>query len=155
MLTWRSLSVPLSSKGICTFLSRPTAWCCSPTGAAAAAIARATSPSPVLYRVGMGTLLLDLLPAPEELDRANVFDMDLLATRLTAATRWLRSRSDSASCRVGYFGASTGAGAALLAVVDRATHLFEEPGTLAEVAILASDWFTRYLAKEPQNPSVA
>jgi len=84
-----------------------------------------------------------------------VFDMDLFATRLTAATRWLRSRSDSASCRVGYFGASTGAGAALLAVVDRATHLFEEPGTLAEVAILASDWFTRYLAKEPQNPSVA
>jgi len=42
-----------------------------------------------------------------------------------------------------------------LAVVDGATHLFEEPGTLAEVAILASDWFTRYLAKEPQNPSVA
>ena len=145
-----------------------------------------------------------------------MFDMDLFATRLTAATRWLRSRSDSASCRVGYFGASTGAGAALLAaadagyqiaavvsrggrpdlagprlaevtsptllivgsademvldlnrqaqaqlrcpnqlaVVDRATHLFEEPGTLAEVAILASDWFTRYLAKEPQNPSVA
>ena len=103
----------------------------------------------------MGTLLLDLLPAPEELDRANVFDMDLLATRLTAATRWLRNRPDVASCRVGYFGASTGAGAALLAVVDRATHLFEEPGTLAEAAILASNWFIRYLAKEPQNPSVA
>jgi len=168
-----------------------------------------------LYRAGMGTLLLDLLTATEELDRANVFDMELLASRLTAATSWLTNRPDAASCRVGYFGASTGAGAALLAaadagdriaavvsrggrpdlagprlaevwaptllivgsadqmvlelnrraqaqlrcpnrlaVVDRATHLFEEPGTLAEVAILASDWFAQHLTTKPQNPSV-
>jgi hypothetical protein len=153
MLTWRSLSVPLSSKGICTFLSRPTAWCCSPTGAAAAAIARATSPSPLRSTEQVSARCCSTCSLRQR--SSNVFDMDLFATRLTAATRWLRSRSDSASCRVGYFGASTGAGAALLAVVDRATHLFEEPGTLAEVAILASDWFTRYLAKEPQNPSVA
>jgi len=160
----------------------------------------------VLYRAGLGTLLLDLLTPEEELNRANVFDVVLLATRLTAVTRWLGSRPDTASCSVGYFGASTGAGAALcaaadaaaqiaavvsrggrpdlagpllahvraptllivgsadeavlklnhraqaqlrcpsqLAVVEGATHLFEEPGTLAEAAILASDWFAHYL----------
>jgi putative phosphoribosyl transferase len=160
----------------------------------------------VLQRAGLGTLLLDLLSPEEELTRANVFDIELLAGRLAAATRWLGTRPDSAAGRVGYFGASTGAGAALwaaaepgstvaavvsrggrpdlagprladvaaptllivggademvlelnrraqaqlrcpneLAVVEGATHLFEEPGTLAEAAILARDWFTRYL----------
>lgn len=160
----------------------------------------------VLYEAGLGTLLLDLLTPEEELDRANVFDIALLADRLTAVTTWLGSRPDTASCRVGYFGASTGAGAALhaaaaagaqiaavvsrggrpdlagprladvraptllivgsadeavlelnlraqamlrcpnqLVVVEGATHLFEEPGTLAEAANLAADWFTRYL----------
>lgn len=160
----------------------------------------------VLYQAGLGTLLLDLLTPEEGLNRTKVFDMELLASRLTAATRWLGSRPDTTSCRVGYFGASTGAGAALwaateagaqiaavvsrggrpdlagsrlahvraptllivgsadeavlelnrraqaqlrcpsqLAVVKGATHLFEEPGTLAEAAILASDWFARYL----------
>jgi putative phosphoribosyl transferase len=160
----------------------------------------------VLYRAGLGTLLLDLLTPEEELNRANVFDVVLLASRLTAVTRWLGSRPDTTSCSVGYFGASTGAGAALcaaadaaaqiaavvsrggrpdlagpllahvraptllivgsadeavlklnrqaqaqlrcpsqLAVVAGATHLFEEPGTLAEAAILASDWFAHYL----------
>ena len=159
-----------------------------------------------LQRAGLGTLLLDLLTPSEELDRANVFDIELLAGRLAAATRWVGARPDSAACRIGWFGASTGAGAALwaagepgapvaaivsrggrpdlagprlahvtaptllivgsadttvldlnrqaraqlrcashLAVVPGATHLFEEPGTLAEAAILASDWFTRYL----------
>ena len=121
--------------------------------AAAAAIARATSPSPLRSTEQVSARCCSTCSLRQR--SSNVFDMDLFATRLTAATRWLRSRSDSASCRVEYFGASTGAGAALLAVVDRATHLFEEPGTLAEAAILASDWFTRYLAKEPQNPSVA
>ncbi|MGZ4518410.1 MAG: phosphoribosyltransferase family protein [Mycobacteriaceae bacterium] len=160
----------------------------------------------VLYEAGLGTLLLDLLTPEEELDRANVFDIALLADRLTAVTTWLGSRPDTASCRVGYFGASTGAGAALRAaagagaqiaavvsrggrpdlagprladvraptllivgsadeavlelnlraqamlrcpnqldVVEGATHLFEEPGTLAEAASLAAGWFTRYL----------
>jgi putative phosphoribosyl transferase len=160
----------------------------------------------VLRRAGLGTLLLDLLTREEETDRLNVFDIGLLADRLTSATRWLRGRPDASSSRVGYFGASTGAGAALwaaaepgsaiaavvsrggrpdlagprlaqvtaptllivggadtvvldlnrqararlrcpnqLAVVDNATHLFEEPGTLAEAAILASDWFSRFL----------
>jgi len=160
----------------------------------------------VLNRAGLGTLLLDLLTPKEELNRANVFDVELLASRLTAATLWLGDRPDAASCRVGYFGASTGAGAALwaaaeagaqvaavvsrggrpdlagprlaqvraptllivgsadeavlklnqsaqaqlrcpsqLSVVEGATHLFEEPGTLAKAAILASDWFAHYL----------
>jgi len=160
----------------------------------------------------VATLLLDLLTPVEELDRANVFDIELLASRLTAATTWLGGRPDAASCRVGYFGASTGAGAALraaaapgaqiaavvsrggrpdlagprlgevraptllivgsadravlelnrqaqaqlrcpseLAVVAGATHLFEEPGTLAEAALLARDWFARHLL--PADPA--
>jgi len=160
----------------------------------------------VLYRAGLGTLLLDLLTPDEEVDRANVFDIELLAGRLTAATTWLGTRSDTASCRIGYFGASTGAGAALwaaadagprisavvsrggrpdlagrrlaqvqaptllivgskdqtvlelnrraqaqlrcphrLTIVEGATHLFEEPGTLAEAAVCARDWFVDHL----------
>lgn len=171
--------------------------------------------SSVLQRAGLGTLLLDLLTPAEELTRANVFDIELLAERLAAVTAWLGTRPDSASCRVGYFGASTGAGAALwaaaepgsnvaavvsrggrpdlagprlahvqaptllivgsademvlelnrraqaqlrcpseLAVVEGATHLFEEPGTLAEAAVLARDWFTRYLLTADLGPSV-
>ncbi len=160
----------------------------------------------VLYRAGLGTLLLDLLTPDEEVDRTNVFDIELLAGRLTAATEWLGTRSDTASCRIGYFGASTGAGAALwaaadaglrisavvsrggrpdlagrrlaqvqaptllivgsrdqtvlhlnrraqaqlrcanrLTIVEGATHLFEEPGTLAEAAMCARDWFVNHL----------
>ena len=160
----------------------------------------------VLHRNSLGTLLLDLLTPEEERQRANVFDIELLSARLQTATRWLAGRSDTRACRLGVFGASTGAAAALwaaaeagtaiaavvsrggrpdlagprlsevraptllivggeddivldlnrqaqkqmrcpnqLAVVPGATHLFEEPGTLAEAAILASDWFTRYL----------
>ena len=160
----------------------------------------------MLYRAGLGTLLLDLLTPDEEVDRVNVFDIELLAGRLTAATEWLGTRPDTASCRVGYFGASTGAGAALwaaadagprvsavvsrggrpdlagrrlaqvlaptllivgsndqtvlglnrraqaqlrcpnqLTIIDGATHLFEEPGTLAEAAMRARDWFVDHL----------
>ncbi len=160
----------------------------------------------VLRGAGLGTLLLDLLTVQEERDRANVFDIGLLARRLTSVTSWLRARPDAVTCRVGYFGASTGAGAALwaaadpgahvdavvsrggrpdlagsrlpavtaptllivgghdtvvlglnrdaqaqlccphrLEVVPGATHLFEEPGTLAEAAGLARDWFVQHL----------
>ncbi len=163
----------------------------------------------VLHAAGLGTLLLDLLTPEEEHDRRKVFDIPLLAGRLGFATEWLRTRHDTAACRVGYFGASTGAGAALwaaaepdarvaavvsrggrpdlaaprlkdvrvptllivggaddvvlelnrqaredllgctseLAVVPGATHLFEEPGTLAQAALLARDWFVRHLAE--------
>jgi putative phosphoribosyl transferase len=155
----------------------------------------------------LATLLLDLLTVDEERDRANVFDIPLLADRLVAATRCARREPQLAGLRIGYFGASTGAGAALwaaaelgdeigavvsrggrpdlaaerlaevrapvqlivgghdeivlelneqartllqapaeLAVVPGATHLFEEPGALAEVSRLAGEWFQRRLA---------
>ncbi|MFJ8015823.1 phosphoribosyltransferase [Streptomyces sp. NPDC096339] len=69
-----------------------------------------------LNRAGLGTLLFDLLTPAEESDRANVFAVEPLAGRLSDATRWLRSRHAPAA--VGYFGASTGAAAALLAAAD-------------------------------------
>ena len=160
----------------------------------------------MLHEAGLGTLLLDLLTSVEERHRANVFDIGLLASRLAAVTRWLAARPEVQGCRLGYFGASTGAGAALwaaaepdaeiaavvsrggrpdlaaprlsqvraptllivggadevvlelnrqaqaqlrcpnrLAVVQGATHLFEEPGTLAEAGMLATEWFVQYL----------
>jgi putative phosphoribosyl transferase len=70
-----------------------------------------------LQREGLATLLLDLLTPAEEGDQARVFDIPLLGSRLAAATQWLRARSsgETAALRVGYFGASTGAGAALWA----------------------------------------
>ncbi|MEW1953461.1 phosphoribosyltransferase family protein [Terrabacter sp. NPDC080008] len=164
----------------------------------------------VLHQAGLGTLLLDLLTPEEEGDRAKVFDIALLAGRLRDATDWLAQRQETAACRVGYFGASTGAGAALwaaaepgsrvgavvsrggrpdlagqrladvraptllvvggddrvvlalnrealaelrncpseLAVVPGATHLFEEPGTLARAAELARDWFVAHLGAD-------
>ena len=162
----------------------------------------------VLQDAGLGTLLVDLLMSEEESDRANVFDIELLAGRLVAAVDWLTSHPAAAGLPIGFFGASTGAGAALwaaadpgvpvsavvsrggrpdlagerlaavraptllivggadtvvielnrralaqmtcpaeLAIVPGATHLFEEPGTLSEVAVLARDWFLRHLSQ--------
>jgi putative phosphoribosyl transferase len=72
----------------------------------------------VLGQAGIGTLLFDLLTAEEELDRANVFDIPLLARRLSDVTRWLRDEPGCAELPVGYFGASTGAGAALWAAAE-------------------------------------
>jgi len=166
----------------------------------------------VLTEAGLGTLLFDLLTPEEELDRANVFDIGLLARRLTQVTGWLRAQPRAAGAAVGYFGASTGAAAALwaaagpgagvaavvsrggrpdlarprlaavtaptllivggrdevvldlnrraqaelrcenhLAIVPGATHLFEEPGTLAAAAALARDWFISHLTRS-RNP---
>ena len=160
----------------------------------------------VLNRAGLATLVFDLLTPAEERNRANVFDIELLARRLVDVTGWLGGQRDTASLPVGYFGASTGAGAALVAaadprvkvaavvsrggrpdlageslthvvaptllivggrdtvvlklnrraqaamprecrlvVVPGATHLFEEPGSLERVAVLARDWFTSHL----------
>ncbi len=162
----------------------------------------------VLNDAGLGTLLVDLLTPDEALERSNVFDIEFLAERLTATTRWVRGRDDLADATVGYFGASTGAAAALWAAADPdsgvasvvsrggrpdlaarrladvrcptllivggdddlvvdlnitaralmpgrtelhviagAGHLFEEPGALAEVARLATDWFLDTLAR--------
>ena len=63
-------------------------------------------------------MLFDLLTADEEQDRANVFDVELLGERLIGAAKWLRERSDVGHLPVAYFGASTGAAAALWAVAE-------------------------------------
>jgi putative phosphoribosyl transferase len=73
----------------------------------------------VLNDAGLGTLLFDLLTPEEELDRANVFDIGLLAGRLVQVTGWLRAQPRAARAAVGYFGASTGAAAALVAAARR------------------------------------
>jgi putative phosphoribosyl transferase len=165
----------------------------------------------VLREAGLATLLIDLLTAEEEAAEARTrhlrFNIELLADRLIGATEWLAEEPSTANLPVGYFGASTGGGAALvaaaelpdrvgavvsrggrpdlagealarvraptllivggddtfvldlnrqalkqlaspekeLAVVEGATHLFEEPGAQEEVAWLASDWFQRHL----------
>jgi len=157
---------------------------------------------------GLGTLLFDLLTADEEVrdqrDASLRFDIDLLTRRLAGATRWVDSQQWATNLQRGYFGASTGAAAALAAsvqcevhaivsrggrpdlagtallqvtaptrlivgsneavviglnelalrslkcaarleIVPGATHLFEEPGTLEQVADLALQWFRRWL----------
>jgi len=161
----------------------------------------------VLVGAGFGTLLFDLLTVDEDRNYETRFDIGLLTGRLIGATRWLRTDPAGAALPLGYFGASTGAAAALLAaaepdtdvgavvsrggrpdlagaaalarvraptllvvggedpaviglnrdayahlrcekelrIVPGATHLFEEPGTLEAVAVLASDWFVRSL----------
>ena len=165
-----------------------------------------------LRRSGLGTLLMDLLTAEEEAVDARTahlrFDIGLLAERLGAATDWLRADPRTGGLAIGYFGASTGGGAALVAAAERpkgvaavvsrggrpdlagpalplvqaptllivgardepviemnrdalarlrcekrleivpgATHLFEEPGTLEQVARLAADWLGRHLTR--------
>ena len=65
-------------------------------------------------KAGLGTLLADLLTPEEELCRANVFDVRLLASRLTGITRWLRRHPAARGLPVGYFGASTGAAAGIV-----------------------------------------
>jgi len=157
---------------------------------------------------GLGTLHFDLLTADEEVrdqrDASLRFDIDLLTRRLAGATRWVDSQQWATNLQRGYFGASTGAAAALAAsvqcevhaivsrggrpdlagtallqvtaptllivgsndavviglnelalrslkcaarleIVPGATHLFEEPGTLEQVADLALQWFRRWL----------
>jgi len=158
----------------------------------------------------LATLLIDLLtPAEERVDlktRHLRFDIGLLADRLVSGAKWLAQKRETAAIRIGYFGASTGAGAALvaaarytenigavvsrggrpdlagpalthvqaptllivggddvaviemnqqayrqlqvekrIAIVPGASHLFEEPGALGEVARLAAEWFVRWL----------
>ena len=71
-----------------------------------------------LRESGLATLLLDLLTPEEELRRSNVFDIPLLPRRLSLATAWAREQAQTARLPIGYFGASTGAGAALVAAAD-------------------------------------
>lgn len=72
----------------------------------------------VLQNAGIATLLVDLLDETEARDRRNVFDIDLLAGRLLANARWLRRQPETRGLAIGYFGASTGAAAALQAAAQ-------------------------------------
>jgi putative phosphoribosyl transferase len=165
----------------------------------------------VLREAGVGTLLMDLLTPEEDRDYSRRFDIGLLTERLLAAARWMGSEAAAQNLPLGFFGASTGAAAALeaaaalgadaravvsrggrpdlaseqalqkvsaptlllvggfddgvidlnrqayaqlrcekeLLIVPGATHLFEEPGTLEEVARQAAAWFARNLAAKP------
>lgn len=164
----------------------------------------------VLHEARIGTLLLDLLMGEEDAVYATRFDIDLLTERLLLVTSWLQGQPQTQHLALGYFGASTGAAAALkaaalvgadiaavvsrggrpdlaekalaqvhaptlllvggndemvlqlnrqalthlpatqqLVVIPGATHLFEEPGTLEEVARLATEWFQRFF--QPKN----
>lgn len=69
----------------------------------------------MIQRAGIGTLLFDLLMESEAEDRSNIFDIGLLASRLIQATSWLLENPRTGGLRIGYFGASTGAAAALVA----------------------------------------
>ncbi len=71
-----------------------------------------------LGRAGLATLLIDLLTPAEERDRRNVFDIELLARRLSAATAWAAEQPELSALAIGYFGASTGGGAALCAAAE-------------------------------------
>jgi putative phosphoribosyl transferase len=82
-----------------------------------------------LHVVGLGSLLFDLLTPDEETDRANVFDIGLLASRLSAATSWLRGQPGLERVPIGYFGASTGAAAALRAAAGPAADSAAQPGS--------------------------
>jgi len=84
-----------------------------------------------LNRAGFATLLMDLLTEDEEDNRRNVFDIGLLAGRLTAAANWLGIEGGTAGLPLGYFGASTGSAAALLAAAtqpDRAAAVVSRGG---------------------------
>ena len=103
------LTVPRRARGIVLFAHGSGSSRLSPRNRA---VAKA------LNDAGFATLLLDLLTPSEELDRTNVFDIPLLASRLAAASGWLEEREDAAGLPLAYFGASTGAAAALTAAAD-------------------------------------
>src|SRR5262249_53558169 len=67
----------------------------------------------------LATLLMDLLEEEEAEDRQNVFDVDLLANRVLACAEWLGREAKTRQLPIGYFGASTGAGAALVAAARK------------------------------------
>jgi putative phosphoribosyl transferase len=104
-----SLTIPSGPRGLVVFAHGSGSGRHSPRNQA---VARA------LNDAGLGTLLFDLLSPEEEADRANVFDIPLLAGRLGAATAWLREQEDAPTLPIGLFGASTGAGAALWAAAE-------------------------------------
>jgi dienelactone hydrolase len=100
------LGVPAEARGIVAFAHGSGSSRRSPRNNQVAAALRDT---------GLATLLFDLLLPEEAANRSNVFDIDLLANRLLAATAWLRAQNETRRLGLGYFGASTGAAAALVA----------------------------------------
>jgi putative phosphoribosyl transferase len=103
------LSVPLDASGVVLFAHGSGSSRHSP---------RNRQVAQTLNRAGLATLLFDLLEDEEAADRANVFDIPLLAERLEAAHRLVQRDAEVAPLPVGYFGASTGAAAALWAAAD-------------------------------------
>ncbi len=108
------LALPLGSSGIVIFAHGTGSSRHSP---------RNRHVAEVLNAAGFGTLLFDLLTTDEERDRGDVFDVPLLAARLIGATRWLRARPGMAHLPIGYFGASTGAAAALWAAAEPGSNV--------------------------------
>lgn len=100
------LGVPGDARGIVIFAHGSGSGRLSPRNARVAAALRSA---------GLATLLLDLLTPDEEGDRRNVFDIGLLASRLVMATEWVAGQPRTSGLIPGYFGASTGAAAALRA----------------------------------------
>ncbi len=102
-----------------TIPARPIGWVVFAHGSGSSRLsARNVSVAAALNRAGIATLLFDLLTPDEEVDRRNVFDVELLSRRLVAATHWLADRPEAHGLPIAYFGASTGAAAALLAAAE-------------------------------------
>ena len=99
------VTVPLDAVGVAVFAHGTGSSRLSPRNVA---VARALNDG------GIAALLFDLLTPAEANDRGNVFDIDLLSGRLEAAALWAMARQETARLRVGLFGASTGAAAALV-----------------------------------------
>jgi putative phosphoribosyl transferase len=103
-------ALPLQAKGVVAFAHGSGSGRLSPRNNFAAQ---------VLQEAGIATLLADLLEEDEALDRRNVFNIDLLADRLLTNAQWLRQLSETRGMSLGYFGASTGAAAALQAAARK------------------------------------
>ncbi len=100
------LSLPEAASGIILFAHGSGSSRLSP---------RNTYVAEAMHAAGLATLLFDLLTEPEAANRARVFDIPLLADRLVMATEWTATQPETAALPIGYFGASTGAAAALTA----------------------------------------
>lgn len=105
-----NLAIPEDAAGLVIFAHGSGSSRMSPRNRAVAAS---------LARAGLATLLFDLLTEPEARDRANVFDIPLLAARVANAVDWARAEPRLAALKIGLFGASTGAAAALVAAAAR------------------------------------
>jgi len=104
-----SLTVPAQAKGLVIFAHGSGSSRLSP---------RNTRVAQALNARGLATLLFDLLTEREAADRANVFDISLLSSRVVDAVRWAGQDHDTAALAVGLFGASTGAAATLVAAAE-------------------------------------